>query len=78
LVRSQGALYTDATQTPNNPAKEIKMRDKKKKTKTIKVQDLKPKKDAKGGVQVDVSVSGHGVQSHNMGHRGVQRPGRGG
>jgi len=54
------------------------MRDKKKKTKTIKVQDLKPKKDAKGGVQVDVSVSGHGVQSHNMGHRGVQRPGRGG
>jgi hypothetical protein len=43
-----------------------------KKRKTIKVQDLKPKKDAKGGVQADVSVSGHGVQGRGVQGRGVQ------
>jgi len=36
------------------------MRDKKKKTKTIKVQDLKPKKDAKGGVQAVPLVRSRG------------------
>jgi hypothetical protein len=52
------------------------MQDKKKKTKKqIKVQDLKPSKDAKGGVQADVSVSGHGVQGRGVQGRGVQRPG---
>ena len=35
--------------------------DKKRKTKTIKVQDLKPKKDAKGGVGADVSVRSRNV-----------------
>jgi hypothetical protein len=35
----------------------------KKETKKIKVRDLKPKKDAKGGVSADVNVSGHSVQS---------------
>jgi hypothetical protein len=48
------------------------MQDKKKKTKKqIKVQDLKPSKDAKGGVQVDT----HGVQTHGVQTHGVQRPG---
>ena len=48
------------------------MRDKKK-TKNIKVRDLKPKKDAKGGVVANVSTSTssrfgvhQGTQSHNV------------
>ena len=45
------------------------MRDKKKKT--IKVRDLKPSKDAKGGVSVDV----HGVQNRGVQNRGVQNRG---
>jgi hypothetical protein len=53
----------------------------KKKKKDIKVRDLKPKKDAKGGVSSDVSinmgVSGHS-QSHSIQGRQIQRPGRGG
>jgi hypothetical protein len=54
------------------------MQDKKKKTKKqIKVQDLKPSKDAKGGVVASgpghqVSGPGHGVTG--PGH-GVTRPG---
>jgi hypothetical protein len=42
-----------------------------KKHKKIKVQDLKPKKDAKGGV----SIQQHGVQSHGVQSRGVQSHG---
>jgi len=44
------------------------MRDKKK-TKNIKVRDLKPKKDAKGGVAMNVSTqnASHNV-SHNVSH----------
>jgi hypothetical protein len=53
------------------------MRDKKK-TKNIKVRDLKPKKDAKGGVVANVSTnastSAHSVQ-HNVQHR-IQGPNR--
>jgi hypothetical protein len=49
-----------------------------KKRKTIKVHDLKPKKDAKGGVAMNHSVQGHQVQSsnrvqgasHNLNRRG--------
>ena len=45
------------------------MRDKKK-TKNIKVRDLKPKKDAKGGVVANVSTnastSAHSMQSHRI------------
>jgi hypothetical protein len=53
------------------------MQDKKKKN--IKVRDLKPKKDAKGGVAMNVSTqnASHGV-SHNVSHsvsHGVARPG---
>ena len=48
--------------------------------KTIKVRDLKPKKDAKGGMSSNVSnnmgVSGHG-QSHSIQGHQIQRPGRG-
>jgi hypothetical protein len=40
------------------------MRDKKKKT-NIKVSDLKPKKDAKGGVAMNVSTN-RNVQSHQI------------
>jgi hypothetical protein len=53
------------------------MRDKKK-TKNIKVRDLKPKKDAKGGVVANVSTnastSAHSVQ-HSVQHR-IQGPNR--
>ena len=52
------------------------MRDKKKKAKKqIKVHDLKPSKDAKGG-SLDVSVSGHNLNRGITGP-GVQRPGLG-
>jgi hypothetical protein len=46
----------------------------KKKTKHIKVRDLKPKKDAKGGIILSTSTknAGHGVTG--PGH-GVTRPG---
>jgi hypothetical protein len=48
------------------------MQDKKKKTKKqIKVQDLKPSKDAKGGF----IVAGHQAQGRGVQGRGVQRPG---
>jgi hypothetical protein len=49
------------------------MQDKKKKTKKqIKIHDLKPSKDAKGGVATNVSI-GHSV---NRGvTQSVQRPG---
>jgi hypothetical protein len=40
------------------------MRDKKKKT-NIKVNDLKPKKDAKGGVATNVSTN-RNVQTHQV------------
>jgi hypothetical protein len=52
------------------------MQDKNKKTKKqIKVQDLKPKKDAKGGFSVQQhSTQTHSVQSHGVAHP-VQRPG---
>jgi hypothetical protein len=51
------------------------MRDKKKKT-NIKLNDLKPKKDAKGGVATNVSTSrsqGHQIQSrqHNQANRSI-------
>lgn len=53
------------------------MEDKKKKTnKPIKVRDLKPSKDAKGGVSADVSVSGRNV-NRGVNVPAVQRPGRG-
>jgi hypothetical protein len=44
----------------------------KKNTKNIKVRDLKPKKDAKGGVHLD----GHGVfgQGGVKGQQGVKGP----
>ena len=48
-----------------------------KETKTkIKVRDLKPKKDAKGGVIVDVSTQRH-QQSHSVqgAHPNLNRPG---
>jgi|GEM_PF-1774971 hypothetical protein len=44
---------------------------KKKSKKQIKVQDLKPSKDAKGGVMPNV----HNVQSHNVQSRSVQSRG---
>ena len=52
------------------------MRDKKKKT-NIKLNDLKPKKDAKGGVAANVSTDassqGHQIQSrqHNQANRSI-------
>ena len=51
------------------------MRDKKKKT-NIKLNDLKPKKDAKGGVATNVSTSrsqSHQIQSrqHNQANRSI-------
>ena len=54
------------------------MHDKKKKN--IKVRDLKPKKDAKGGFVVSThttsshNVSSHGVSGHSVSGR-VTRPG---
>lgn len=38
---------------------------------TIKVRDLKPTKDAKGGVIVDVNSQTH-QQSHSIQYRGTQ------
>ena len=45
------------------------MQDKKKKTKTIKVPDLKPTKDAKGGVVAN--VNSQNVSSRNASNRNV-------
>ncbi len=45
--------------------------------KNIKVRDLKPKKDAKGGVIVDVTTQTH-QQSHSVQRHNLNRPGRGG
>jgi hypothetical protein len=54
-----------------------KMEDKKKKTKKrINVHDLKPSKDAKGGVSADFSVTGRNLNRGVTGHS-MQRPGRG-
>jgi hypothetical protein len=50
------------------------MRDKKKKT-NIKVSDLKPKKDAKGGVATHVS-SNRNVQSHQFQSRQLNQANR--
>ena len=51
------------------------MQDKKKKTKKqIKVQDLKPSKDAKGGFNVQHNVQNRSVQGHGTA-QSVQRPG---
>jgi hypothetical protein len=41
----------------------------KKKTKNIKVRDLKPKKDAKGGM---VSNQTHGTQTHGTQTHGIK------
>ena len=47
----------------------------------IKVRDLKPKKDAKGGAIVDVSIQTHqhsqGIQHHSVqgAHPNLNRPG---
>ena len=41
----------------------------------VKVRDLKPKKDAKGGVMVDVNAQAH-QQSRSVQHRGNQGGGR--
>ena len=50
------------------------MQDKKKKTKKqIKIHDLKPSKDAKGGVATNVST-GHNVNTYGT-RQSVQRPG---
>jgi hypothetical protein len=49
------------------------MQDKKKKN--IKVRDLKPKKDAKGGMAANVSTgtsTGHSVQSHQIHSHHIQ------
>lgn len=40
----------------------------------IKVRDLKPKKDARGGVMVDVNTQTH-QQNHSVQGRGVQGKG---
>jgi hypothetical protein len=52
------------------------MRDKKKKT-NIKVNDLKPKKDAKGGVATNVSTNIHSTQSHSVQGHQIQHNSRG-
>ncbi|HEX4652928.1 MAG TPA: hypothetical protein VH227_01650 [Candidatus Udaeobacter sp.] len=52
------------------------MRDKKK-TKTINVRDMKPKKDAKGGVVADVSTKTHSIQNRGTQGHQINRPGRG-
>ena len=44
----------------------------KKKTKHIKVRDLQPKKDAKGGV---VGTQTHGTQTHGTQTHGIQNHG---
>ena len=53
----------------------------KKKTKNVKVRDLKPKKDAKGGVVANVSTnastSAHSIQSRGSQSHQINRPGRG-
>jgi hypothetical protein len=53
----------------------------KKKTKNIKVRDLKPKKDAKGGmvanVSTNASTSAHSIQSRGTQSHQINRPGRG-
>ena len=41
--------------------------------KTIKVRDLKPKKDAKGGMATNVSTN-RSVQGHQIGHAFIERP----
>jgi hypothetical protein len=45
--------------------------------KNIKVRDLKPRKDARGGVIVDVSTKTH-QQSHSVQGHNLNRLGRGG
>ena len=46
----------------------------KKKAKKIKVRDLKPKRDAKGGVVANVSISAQSAQSHQIeGPRPIRR-----
>jgi hypothetical protein len=40
--------------------------------KNIKVRDLKPRKDAKGGVVVDVSIQSHQQQSHSVQRHNTQ------
>jgi len=51
-----------------------------KKKKNIKVRDLKPRKDAKGGFVVTNhnpsthGVAGHGVSGHGVSGHGVARP----
>jgi hypothetical protein len=53
----------------------------KKKTKNIKVRDMKPKKDAKGGVIANVSTnastSARSIQSRGTQSHQINRPGRG-
>jgi hypothetical protein len=51
------------------------MQDKKKKT-NIKLNDLKPKKDAKGGVATNVSTS-RSVQAHQIQSRQLNQVNRG-
>jgi hypothetical protein len=66
---------TEATRTTNNPSKKLgenRMAQRKESKKTIKVRDLKPKKDAKGG-QGPKPNRPDQIQGHQM-----QRPGRGG
>jgi len=49
------------------------MQDKRKRTKKqIKVQDLKPKKDAKGGVRTDLSTKNHNANRGITGQGGHQ------
>jgi hypothetical protein len=54
------------------------MRDKKK-TKNIKVRDMQPKKDAKGGVvgTQNHQTQSHGTQSHGIQNHGIQNINRG-
>lgn len=39
----------------------------------IKVRDLKPKKDARGGVMADVNAQAHQQQSHSVQSRSTQK-----
>ena len=39
----------------------------------VNVRDLKPKKDAKGGVVVDVNAQAHQQQSHSVQSRSTQK-----
>jgi hypothetical protein len=63
--------------TQTNKIGKNKMAQRKETKKNIKVRDLKPRKDARGGVIVDVSTKTH-QQSHSVQGHNLNRLGRGG